>query len=663
MLHKTLALRTCGALVALAVLPAMAQQIPVTDFARYADLDEAALSPTGEYLALAVPAPSGKETNLQIFSLTEGKTIKTLRFGQESHVMYVNWTADDTITVARAKRYPGEEFLRSTGQLMSTNVTGDKQKTLFAYLLDDGPQRGRKKDEGSAFFATALPGEPGKALVNFYCWEFFCGEDGDTVVYKVDTRTGERQEVERIKDGESSSSLVFDHDGIARVAYAENKDGTPHISYRPTQKSSWQALAKSLAGYEINGGVFAEDNNTLYARVSDAGEPTQLYKLDLAAGTRTKLLGRDDLSVSTIMTAGFKEIPFAVTYAGYKPSVQYLDPASPWAQLHAALMKRFAGQMVYFLQFTRDDSKVLFWTSSDRVPGNYYLLDRANGNKIVQVGSRKPWFDGKPLAAMRPIEFKTRDGVTLYGYYTAPVDGGTGPRPLVVMPHGGPFGPYDTWGFDSDVQFLASRGYGVLQVNYRGSGSRGDKFMEQAYKEWGGMIQNDITDGVKFAIEAKLADPARICTYGGSFGGYSALMQPILNPGMYKCAIGYVGVYDLALLNKSKESENEDVERFFGRSLGQDAAALAKASPALRAREIQVPVMLVHGKADDNVRMNQFRVMDDALRNIGHPPETFLGAGEGHGFSNPDNIAELYRRMEKFLDKYIGPGAKTAGTQ
>jgi len=253
--------------------------------------------------------------------------------------------------------------------------------------------------------------------------------------------------------------------------------------------------------------------------------------------------------------------------------------------------------------------------------------------------------------------------VTLYGYYTAPVGGGTGPRPMVVMPHGGPFGPYDSWGFDGEVQFLASRGYGVLQVNYRGSGGRGDKFEEQAYKQWGGMIQDDITDGVKYAIDAKLADPAKICMYGGSFGGYSALMQPILNPGMYKCAIGYVGVYDLALLNKSKESENEDVERFFGRSLGDDAAALAKASPALRAKEIKVPVMLVHGKADDNVRLNQFKTMDAALRDIGQPAETFLAAGEGHGFSNPDNIAELYRRMEKFLDKYIGPGAQPTPSQ
>ncbi|BCT91356.1 prolyl oligopeptidase [Lysobacter helvus] len=663
MTRTLLARWTCA--LAFVAAPAMAQQIPASDFARYADLDEVALSPTGEYLALAVPSVDGHETNLQIVKLSDGSTVKTLRFGRESHVMDVTWTDDDEITVARAKRFPMVEYKSHMGELMSTNLTGDKQRTLFAYTLDELTQRGRNKDAGSAYLEEVLDKEPGKILVSYYCWQTIkeCGEKADTIVFKVDSRTGTRKEVERIKDGDSESSLVFDHDGIARVAYSDNEDGTPHMSYRPTPTSPWMPLPASIAGYEISGGVFAQDNNTFYGRVSDKGEATQLYKIDMAAGTRTKLFGRDDASVGTILLGGRAGEPFGVSTTSPKPSVQYLDPASKWAQLHAALMQRFKGQMVYFLEFTRDDSKVLFWTSGDRQPGNYYLLDRGNNNKIVQVGSRKPWFDGKTLAQVRPIEFKTRDGVKLFGFYTAPVGGGTGPRPMVVMPHGGPYGPSDDWGFDAYAQFLASRGYGVLQVNYRGSGGRGDNFMNQAMREWGGMIQNDITDGVKYAIDQKLADPSRICMFGGSFGGYSALMQPILNPGMYKCAIGYVGVYDLTMLVRNKESESEDTERFFVRSLGEDTAALAKASPAFRAKEVKVPVMLVHGKADSNVRMGQFRAMDKALRDIGQPPETFLAPGEGHGFSNPDNITELYNRMATFLDKYIGPNATTAATQ
>lgn len=661
-MHRMPFVRLSLAFALATAAPAMAQQISIADFAKHAELEEVALSPTGEYLAMAVPSPDGKETDLQIVKLSDGSTVKTLRFGLEQHVKSLVWTDDDQIAMERAKRYPGEEFRRSTGQVMATNITGDRQRTLFAYVADDGTKRGRNKDTGWAFISHPLDAEPGKLLVRYYCWPSECGEDADSVVFKVDSRTGARQEVERLKDGDVDSGFVFDHSGVARVAYTENTDGPPKMSYRPLATSAWQALPTSLAGHSIEGGVFADDNNTLYAIASDKGEASQLYKLDLAAGTRTKIIGREDMDVGSIMTGGRKPVPFGVTYTTHKPSVQYFDNASPWAQLHAALMKRFTGQMVYFLDFTRDDSKVLFWTSSDRVPGNYYLLDRANGNKIVQVGSRMPWFEGKALAAKRPIEFKTRDGVTLFGYYTSPISGGAGPHPTVVMPHGGPFGVADSWSFDRDAQFLASRGYGVLQVNYRGSGGRGDAFQEQAYRQWGGMIQSDITDGLKYAIESKLADPERICVYGGSFGGYSALMQPILNPGVYKCAIGYVGVYDLPTEISNEESSAESTERWYARTLGSDVATLAKDSPARRAREVRVPVMLVHGKADDNVRMNQFRKMDGALREVGNPAETFLGAGEGHGFSNPANIAEFYRRMEAFLAKHIGPGSKVAAS-
>jgi dipeptidyl aminopeptidase/acylaminoacyl peptidase len=644
---------------AVAAPAAMAQQIPVTDFAKYAEIDEVALSPTGEYVAMAVPTPDGKETNLQIIRLADGTMVKALRFGQESHVRDVVWTNDEEITVARAKRFPMEEFTRSMGQLMSTNLTGDKQRTLFAYVLDDGTKRGRNKDLGWAFLEQTLDKEPGKALVKFYCFPSDCGEDGDTVVFKVDTATGTRQEVERIKDGEVDSDLLYDHDGIARVAYSSNQDGTPKMSYRPTATSAWTPLPKSIAGYEIDGGMFAIDNNTLYARVSDKGEATQLYKIDLAAGTREKIMGNDDVEISGILSGGHDRIPFGITYTVHKPSVQYFDQASPWAQLHAALLKKFPGKMISFVDFTRDDNKVLFRTWGDRTPSDYYILDRANANKIMQVGSRYPWFDGKPLAQMKPIEFKARDGKTIYGLYTAPA--GAGPHPLVVMPHGGPFYVADSWGFDDSVQFLASRGYAVLQVNYRGSSGRGDSYVAQGFKQWGGLIQDDITDGVKYVIDQKLADKDRVCMYGASFGGYSAMMQPIRNPGMYKCAIGYVGVYDMGMWAAGKETQiNNYSEAWLARTMGSDTAELRKQSPAFHAGDVKVPVMLVHGKADDNVGMNQFRAMEGALKNAGNPAEVFLGAGEGHGFSNPENIAEMYRRMEAFLDKYIGPNAKVA---
>jgi len=661
MQSKNLARWTCALIVA-AAAPAMAQQLSVTEFAKNADLTEVALSPTGEYLALGMPSADNSETLLQIMRTDGTGSPKMFRFAKGSHVGDLTWTADDQVSMARKRKLPLSEVMRETGEVMSTDLTGERQRTLFAYVPDQGQMRARNKDEGWAFLQRVLDKEPGKALVSFTCWN--CGSDPDAVVYKVDTRTGERQEVERIKGTGEGVSLTFDNDGVARMASSVNADGTPKNLYRPTQSSPWAPLPAAIAGFDYDGGVFDEDNNTLYGLVSDKGEANQLYKIDLKAGTRTKLFGDDDVDVARILVAGRKHVPFGVEFNTFKPKIQYFDPSSRWAQLHMALMKRFPGQMITFLDFTRDDGKMLFSAWSDKVAGNYYVLDLANGNKIVQVGSRMPWLEGKAFSSMKPIEFTNRDGKKIYGFYTAPLNAGPGPHPLVVMPHGGPYDVRDEWGYDADVQFLASRGYGVLQVNFRGSSGRGNNFAVDAWKQWGGQIQNDITDGVKYAIDAKLADADRICLYGASFGGYSAMMQPILNPGMYKCAVGYVGVYDLPMWSKSKDDQmSENGEVWLGRTLGTDMDALAKISPANRAGEIKVPVMLVHGKSDSNVGMGQFREMESALAKTGHPPETFLAAGEGHGFEKPENRAELYRRLEEFLGKYIGPNAKTAGTQ
>lgn len=230
----------------------------------------------------------------------------------------------------------------------------------------------------------------------------------------------------------------------------------------------------------------------------------------------------------------------------------------------------------------------------------------------------------------------------------------------MVLPHGGPYEVSDSWGFDEEVQFLASRGYAVLQVNYRGSSGRGESYVQAGWKGWGTKIQDDITDAVKWTIDQKMTDANRICLFGASFGGYSALVQPVLNPGMYKCAIGYVGVYDLPLMRKTdnRNGQSDATERFFARTLGTDDVALGKVSPALRAGDIKVPVMLVHGKDDKTADFNQFKVMEAALKAAGNPAQVMLADGEGHGFVKPENRAEMYRKMEAFLAKYIGPGAK-----
>jgi dipeptidyl aminopeptidase/acylaminoacyl peptidase len=465
----------------------------------------------------------------------------------------------------------------------------------------------------------------------------------------VNTITGERKEMER---GDKLASYYFDRTGEARIRTQLDDNDHPVLFYRPHKGDAWAPLPKSIANYMIRSAHFDTDNNTVYALVSDGMNPFQAYKIDMAAGTRTKLAGRDDVSVNEFLFDGRSNVPFGVYYDADKPSVEYINANSEWAQLHAGLLQAFPDHMISFLDTSRDGNKLLFATWSDRDIGSYYIYDRAS-KKLQKVIDRKSWLKPEQMASTRPFSFTGPDGQKLYGFYTG---NNTTPGPMVVMPHGGPFDVYDTWGFQDDVQFLASRGYSVLQVNYRGSGGRGEGFQESGWLGWGTKIQDDITAAVHWAIDNKLADPNRICMYGGSFGGYSALIQPILHPDLYKCAIGYAGVYDLPAMRKTDASNGAGVrtERFFDRTLGSDTQALATISPAQRVNELKVPVLLVHGGDDQTAAFNQFKRMQAALQDAGKPAETFVAPSEGHGFVKPENIAELYKRIETFLDKNIG---------
>jgi dipeptidyl aminopeptidase/acylaminoacyl peptidase len=649
-MNRWTAATAASALFVLSAANANAQALSAEDFSRRPEAWEVSLSPSGEYVALAVPTADGMETRLEVTDIATGKT-QIMRFGRQQHVSDVVWTADDQLVVSRAEMEPLKARPSSNGELYTTDVKAKNQDVLFGFVPDHEGKRGKRKDRGRSAVTKVLSGEPGMALVDFTCWD--CGQEPDTVIFKVDTRTGIRQEVER---GDKLASYQFDRTGEARLRTTWDDNDEPVLHYRRDKGDAWAPLPKSIAGRRIYGARFAADDNTLYALVTDELEPAQAYRIDLRAGTRTKMAGNPDVAVSGFMYEGLGGIPFAVTYDAYKPTLQYIDPQSEWAKLHASLMQSFPGQMLTFNSFSRDGNRVMLGVWSDRNIGSYYVYDRTS-KQLQKIIDYKPWLKPEAMAQSRPIEFTNRDGQKLFGFFTAK---GSGPMPMVVMAHGGPLDIYDSWGFNDEVQFLANRGYAVLQVNYRGSGGRGEAFERAGWKGWGTAIQDDITDGVRWAIDQKLADPDRICTFGASFGGYTALIQPILQPGMYKCAIGYVGVYDLPLMRKTDKNmgQAKRTVRFFDRTLGTDMAALAKISPVERIDELDVPVLLVHGSDDKTADLNQFKAMGAALRDAGKPVETYLASGEGHGFVKPENRAELFRRLAAFLEKYVGPNAK-----
>jgi dipeptidyl aminopeptidase/acylaminoacyl peptidase len=285
--------------------------------------------------------------------------------------------------------------------------------------------------------------------------------------------------------------------------------------------------------------------------------------------------------------------------------------------------------------------------------GARYLYDVAS-KKLTKLAEIAPWLPEDDLAEMKPITYKARDGLTIQGYLTLPRGGGKN-LALIVNPHGGPWAR-DSWGYDPEVQFLANRGYAVLQINFRGSTGYGRAFWEASFKQWGKTMQDDVTDGVKYAIAQGIADPKRICIYGGSYGGYCTLAGLAFTPELYACGVDYVGVSNLFTFLKTIPPYWKPMLDMFYEMVGNpetDKVLLAEASPVLHADNIRVPLLIAQGAQDPRVNIDESDQMVAALKKHSVPVEYLVKENEGHGFHNEENRFEFYEAMERFLKKYL----------
>jgi dipeptidyl aminopeptidase/acylaminoacyl peptidase len=313
----------------------------------------------------------------------------------------------------------------------------------------------------------------------------------------------------------------------------------------------------------------------------------------------------------------------------------------------------FPNDTVSITSSTTDESRIIIKVSSAQNPGDFYMFDTQK-RKLRFLTKSSPWIEPKKMAEVQPIKLSVRDGMELFGYLTKPLNQNKN-LPLVILPHGGPHNVRDYWEYDPDVQLLAKHGYAVLQLNYRGSGGYGRDYQANGYGEWGGKMQDDLTDATNWAINSGLADEKRICVYGASYGGYAAMMAAIKEPNLYKCAIGYAGVYDLPLL--FQEGDISDTKRglnYLDKVIGKDQNELKQRSPAYNVDKIKAGLFFVHGGKDERAPIEQLNAMTKALDNIKYPYELMLKGNEGHGFYQLDNREEFYKRLLSFLKQHIG---------
>ena len=476
-------------------------------------------------------------------------------------------------------------------------------------------------------------------------------------IYRANVRTGSRELVVPPETG--ISRLVPDNAGTVRLRkiaspekvfwQARNSDGE---SFKPLTEFSAAEAGFPLNDLCWNPFGFAADNRTLYL-VSDKDCDTgALYAYDLATGEYgLPIFSTPEGEITGIILSPKHDKLLGVCYETDRERVKWLDPA--WQHLQQRLDAAFPGMVNTIANWSEDERTFIVFSYSDCDPGTFYLFNPEAGAPSP-LRRKMPGIDPALMRPMQPIEYTARDGLRIHGYLTLPTAWKQGqPVPLVLRPHGGPYGLRDSWGFDPEVQFLASRGYAVLQVNYRGSSGYGKKFLEAGKHEWGARMQDDLTDAVGWAVAQGYADPKRICIFGASYGGYAALAGLAFTPGLYKCAVNFAGVSDLRLITGPYMGNSPNAKNFEGGWIGSDPSILDARSPVNFVQNIRAPSFHSYGEDDPRIDIENWNELKAGLDRYHKPYTYFKARSEGHGFLNEGNRLKFYRALEKFLDENL----------
>lgn len=642
---------TWGLAACLALASGIASaQVDVNAFVRKDQFEDIKLSPNGEYLAATVPLEDS--TALAITSRAETKMLATFSMGRNTYVDDFWWVSPDRVVIAVAEKFGQLDRPVPTGELYAISANGGKPTILVGYRIATqqvGSNIQQKKSEQvSAELIDSLPGDDKNVLVAIWPW----ADEPYTRAERMDVFTGRRVPVARAPV--RRAHFTTDNASAVRFALGAGGDNVSKLFHRARDGDEWKLVNDEAVTGRIEAPLgFAEDNRIAYLQVEQAQGPDAVVAYDTVSGERKEIFRNANVDPGTVIYSnGVRDVPLGVFLADGKWSTAFFDAKAPEAHLYKSLEAAFAGQRVRITSSTDDGKLVLVSVSSDRNPGEFYVFD-TQAKKAEFLLARRQWLDAEKMADMRPIRLKSRDGVDLHGYLTVP-RGVTGKTPMIVVPHGGPFGIRDYWAFEEETQMLASAGYSVLQINFRGSGGYGRRFHQAGAQQWGGAMQDDVTDATRWAISEGHADPAMICIYGASYGAYAALMGVAKEPALYKCSAGYVGLYDLPMVFQRGDIQETMSGETFLRDWYGDKAKLAAVSPTNLAGQIKVPVFLAAGGEDKRTPIQHTELMERRLKAAGVPVETLYYKTEGHGFYKPEHQKEYYTRLLSFFNRHLG---------
>lgn len=469
-------------------------------------------------------------------------------------------------------------------------------------------------------------------------------------VYRADLETGALTRV--CENPGSVVSWIADDDLRVRAAVATTPEAGSEIWARDDEHSEWRTLLSFPFGESGTALGFDKTGTRLYVASDKAVNTQRLYALDVQTGAMTLLHAREDADLDEWLIHPTEKTVQAVGYNRSRIEWVSLDPA---LERDFAALRRLAPGDFYVVSRDNADTVWIVLYVRDDAPFSWFVYDRAT-NEAEFLFFNRPELDGLPLATMTPLDITARDGMVLPAYLTLPPGREPERLPLVLAVHGGPWAR-NVWGLSADAQWLANRGYAVLEVNYRGSKGFGKAHLNAGNREWGAKMHDDLVDAVQWAVAEGIADPARVAVYGGSYGGYAALAGLTFTPELFACGVDIVGPSNLITLLNSIPPYWKPLKAQFVQRVGDpdtEPDFLKERSPLFHADKIVRPLLIAQGANDPRVKQAESDQIVQAMRSNGQPVTYLLFEDEGHGFARPENQFKFRAAAEKFLAEHLG---------
>jgi dipeptidyl aminopeptidase/acylaminoacyl peptidase len=534
---------------------------------------------------------------------------------------------------------------------------GDNQHVLYAQ--DSGGDenwRVHQTDIATKQTVDLTPFEKARADIIAYDWKL-----PDTLLVQINKRNPQVFDVYRIDlktakvemDAENPGDVAIwtaDNAQQIRAAQVQTKDGGTIVRVRDDVKSPWRELIH-WGPDETFGNVvgFTPDNQKLWVDTSLDVNAARMLEIDIATGKRRVIAEDPNFDVSTAITNPKTNALEAVSFTRQRTEYDFIDPA---VKADFQVLGKVHSGDIDAITADQDNDKWVVTFNSDDAPVYWYLYDRAS-KQATLLFSNRPALEKYKLAPMTPIEFTARDGMKLYGYLTTPAGMEAKHLPMVLFVHGGPWSR-DEWGLNGTAQWLANRGYAVLQINFRGSTGYGKKYVNAGDRQWAGAMHTDLLDGKDWAVKTGVADATKVCIMGGSYGGYATLAGVAFSPDAFACGVDIVGPSNLNTLLKTTPPYWSTLLSTFHKRMGDSEEFLNSQSPLFKADQIKVPLLIGQGANDPRVNKAESDQIVGAMRKNDKPVVYYVFPDEGHGFARPENRLAFFAASEEFLAKYLG---------